>query len=674
MSVSLNPAPCPLVTSYTREWRISDDTLEKLFVLRNWDYEADGPVPFRWPTRLRRHLYSVVHDCVTSHEFLPRNYQVQMVHHLTWMPRFLCGDAVGLGKTPGAIMAVCSLQDKSPGQKTIVLATKSTTSQWADEIRRFSTLRPYVMRDTYGKGKSKKKSYEARYAQLQDFLTHDDYDVLICKYSSLKGTRRKVEGKFDDEGRPVGKDKREMITREVKNFGAIIKPHGNNITLILDEAHKFKGMDSQARVMVQVFSGPCRRVWAMTATAIKNNLEEFYSIAAAIGIRPFGPMQEFQDDFCIYESIKVNAKGQEKKILKGYRNVPRFRNGIRPFFFGRSQAQVKEPLPKLTTVIHPIDLNDEQAKLLLEEIPSGEFRLPPALVKDKFGEWHEKERSFENEMTALAVYRLVANHPGLLDPGDIEGFYSPKLSPKEEALLDMIDGEYRGEKVIVFTSFRMWIDRLQKLTKDNLFTERKFLRITGAESEKQRAEAKRLFQEPGSGYDVIFINSAAIEGVNLQQASHLICLDVPWSWGDLLQLVGRMVRMASPHAACTLHIMAAKGTIDEYAIETLKGKKGLFEAILGESYSAGVLDDKGVYDLTSGMEAAPPDEDFHALMRAHAKSIGMRTFLRGEPLAEAQDEALAYKMAFEKGAKKRPRKAAREDDFDFETLSARWDN
>jgi SNF2 family DNA or RNA helicase len=675
----VSPSPCPLITSYTPEWRISENTLSNLFTLRNWDPGHDGPIPFKWPTKLRTHFYSTVYDQVTNIPIELRGYQLQMIHHLARMPRFICGDGVGLGKTPDAVAATCWLHDRYPKTKTIVMATKSTTEQWADEIRRFSTLRPHVLQDKYGKGKGKgkKKSYDARFAQFQDFLEQDSHDVLICKYSSLKGTRRKVEGKFDDEGRPVNQG-RELITQEIKQFAKILRPHGERITLILDESHKFKGVGSQVRVMVQMFSqAQCaKRVWAMTATAIKNNLEEFYSIAAAIGIRPFGGMQEFRDDFCIYESVKVNARGQEKEILKGYRNVPRFRNGMRPFFLGRSQAQVKEPLPKLTTVVHPIDLDDEQAKLLLEDIPSGEYKLPPALVKDQEGQWHEKERSFENEMTALAVYRLVANHPALLDPADVASFYTPKLSPKEECLLDLLDGDYRGEKVIVFSSFRMWIDRLEKLTADGKFTERKFLRITGAENEKQRAKAKALFQEPDSGYDVIFINSAAIEGVNLQQASHLICLDAPWSWGDLLQLVGRMVRMASPHAACTLHMLAARGTIDEFAIETLKGKKGLFEAILGESHSAGVLDDKGIYDLNTGMESAPPDEDFHKLMRAHAKSIGLKQFLQGDMLAEAQGDVGTYKMAFEPGAKKRAKKSTRKSQEEIEDelqqLAMRW--
>lgn len=669
MQAEVIPGQCPLVTTHTAEWNIPASDLEKLFVLRSWNPEVDGAVPWRWPSHLRTHIYSVVHECETTHELVPRNYQLQMAHHLARMPRFICGDSVGLGKTLDAIMACCWLHDRSPKQKVIVIATKSTAMQWADEFRRFSTLRTHLMQDKYGNGKNAKKSYEARFSQLRDFLENDDHDVLICKYSSLIGTRRKVEGRFDDEGRPVHKGK-ELISQEVKRFASILEPHGSRITLICDEAHKFKGASSQTRVMVQVFAHKrnAARAWAMTATAIQNNLEEFYSIANAIHIRPFGSIMEFRDDFCIYETVTVSARGQEKAVLKGYRNVPRFRNGMRPFFFGRSQAQVKEPLPRLSTLIHPIDLSDEQARLLLVDIPSGEFRLPPSLVKDKFGGWHEKERSFENEMTAFSVYQLVANHPGLLDPGDPSGFFTRRLSPKEETLLDMLDGDFRGEKVIVFTRFRSWIDRLQKITSDGFFTSRKFLRITGAESDVQRAEAKRLFQEPDSGYDLIFVNTAAIEGVNLQQAAHLICLDLPFGFGAFSQLVGRMVRMGSPHAACTLHILSARGTLDEFAIAILKSKKGIFEAILGESFTAGILDDREGFRLDSGMEADTSDEELYRLMRAHAKSVRMRTFLEGEALAEAQ----AQKTGSERVRKvKKPGRKL--DDVSLTELALKWE-
>jgi SNF2 family DNA or RNA helicase len=252
------------------------------------------------------------------------------------------------------------------------------------------------------------------------------------------------------------------------------------------------------------------------------------------------------------------------------------------------------------------------------------------------------------------VQQLVVNHWALIDRNNPESYLTPKLSPKEEALLEMLDGEYRGEKIIVYTKYKTWIDRLEWLTENGHFTERKFLRITGDESEKQRNENKRLFQSPSSGYDLIVINAAGMEGINLQQAAHMVMLDVPWSWGDLIQLVGRMVRMASPHSACTLHVMVAKGTIDEYAIETLKGKKGVFEAVLGSSHSAGILDSGDNFDLSSGMEQVGSEAEFHKLLRAYAKKVGMKTYLSGEQIEAA--EGVDYKMTFERDGAKKPKR------------------
>ena len=654
---------CPLITPYTRKSGIPDELLQKLHVLRSWRIPEDGNVPFKWPSRLRRTLWNVSQGCDSGILLEPRQYQLQMAQCLSRMSRMINGDSIGLGKTLESIISCAWLADRLPRFKVVVMCTKSTSGQWSEEFQRFSTLRPTIMADKH----EKLTSHPARYAQLEEFLKNDEHDILICKYSSLIGTRRKVEGKFDEEGNPKIQG-RERISPEIKRYLEILKPHGQNVMLILDECQRFKTTGASARNMVQILARPCARVIAMSATVVKNDLNEFYSIASAIGIRPFGSMAEFHEEFCLFREIFVGP-GRYKQVLDGYQNVAQFKAGMRPFFFGRSQRQVKEPLPKLTTLIHPIDLNDEQKRLLLKDIPSGAHPLPPSVSKVA-GEIVVRERDPDNLFTMLSVYQLVANHPALLDPADKEALYAPALSPKEELLLNFLDGDYRGEKLIVFTKGRSWIDRLEHLTKAGKFTERKFLRITGAESEDERNLAKSLFQDPCSGYDLIVINAAATEGVNLQQAAHMILLDLPWSWGDLLQLVGRMVRMASPNSACTLHVFAARGSVDEYAIETLKGKKGLFEKILGESHSAGLLDDRELFDLTSGMEQVGTDAQFLDMLRAHAKSIGLIAFLGGEQLAEASADG-NYRMAFEPGAKKKRKKPQVRDEQFYEDL-ARW--
>jgi SNF2 family DNA or RNA helicase len=620
---------CPLITPYTRKIGIPDATLEKLFKVRNWRIPEDGEIPFKYPTALRRTIWSPLRNEDTGVPLVPKQFQIQMSHNLSRMPRFINGEAVGCGKSIEAIIAACWLRDRIPTLKVIVVTTKTVMHQFAGEFERFSHLKPMVMEDKY-KGK---KSYEARYPQMQEFLDGNGKDVLVCKYSSMIGKRRKVEGRYDEDGMPTFNGK-ERIAHEVKEFLKIIKPHGPNILLILDESHRYKTPGASTRTMVEILARPCGRVWALTATAMRNSLDEFYSVAHAIGIRPCGSLGEFEDEFCIFKEIYI-GKGRKKRVLEGYRNVAKFKAGMRPFFLGRSQRQLKEKLPRLQTIIHPIDLDAEQTKLLLEDIPSGKYQLPPTVLKVA-GEIVTKERDPKNEWTLLSIYQLVANHQCLLDPGDLKAFHTHSLSPKEEHLLDLLDGDLKGEPVVVYSKSRSHITRLEYLTKEGKFTERKFLRITGAEDEKQRYRAIQLFQEPDNGYDVIFINSAAAEGCNLQIAGHLICLDLPFALGDLLQVVGRILRIGSRSDMCILHILCARGSVDEFAIETLKSKKGVFEQILGESHTAGLLDDKEVFDIESGMEQTLSDAEFLNMMKAHVKSVKLGSFLRGVELAHAQ--------------------------------------
>jgi len=617
---------------------ISGELLEKLFVIRQWPIDAaSNPIPFRKPDNIRSFIYDIIEEVPTDEPLIIKEFQKQAIHHLTRMPRFILGDAVGLGKTLDALAAFAQLKAKNPEIKMVVITTKSTTYQWLDECRKYTLLRPKVMTDTY-RGL---KSSEARYQQLIHFFESDDFDILIAKYDSLKGQRKK-----DAEGR------KEKMSAEVRIFREIFKKHREKTVLTLDECHKFKTTGTQTRQLIVNICRFPERVWALTATAIKNGLEEFYAIATAIGVAPLGTMTEFRSEYCLWREQYIGM-GRSIKIISGYKNVAFFKEQLRPFFLGRSQRQVKEPLPRLCTVYHPIDLDEKQAKIIME-LPLGLIELPPIIFKVA-GEVFSKDRDPDNEMTQLSVNQLCANHWALLDRNNPEVYLTTKLSPKEEALLEMLDGEYRGEKMVVYTKYKTWIDRLEWLTKNGHFTERKFLRITGDESEKQRNENKKLFQSPDSGYDLIVINAAGMEGINLQQAAHMVMLDVPWSWGDLIQLVGRMVRMASPHSACTLHVMVAKGTIDEYAIETLKGKKGVFEAILGNSHSAGILDSGEDFDLQSGMEQGGSEEEFRSLLRAYAKKIGMKTYLKGEQVERAQDD-VQYKMVFERVPKARKKR------------------
>jgi len=650
---------CPLVTPYTNELNISPKTLAKLLVVRKWDIEKGDPLPFEWPPTLRRTIWDTVHERDSGEPLILRQYQIQQILHACRMPIWINGDGVGLGKSLDSIVAFCWLKERFPASKLVILCPKSMTWQWFDEVHRFSTLKPYVMKDEF-KGLV---SHNARYAQLMAFLEGKNTDIMISKYTSMIGSRKKVgDGQFDENGIPVRTDHRQDVSEEIKNYARIFRKHQENLILCCDEGQKFSHTGTQIRTLVKYLSHYASKNWALTATAIQNGISEFYGIVTGLGAEPLGTMADFYENFCVFRDQYV-GNGISKPVLMGYKNVPRFRTAIRPFFLGRSQAQVKEKLPILTTLYHPVDLDERQVKILTDELPNGTLILPPSIMRIN-GELFEKERDPDNLMTQMSVQQLVANHWALLDRTNEKDFHTKILSPKEECLLDMLDGDFLGEKVIVFSKFRSWIDRLEHITKEGHFTSRKFLRITGAENEKQRDYNKRLFQTPDSGYDLMVINAAGVEGINLQQACHLVCLDLPWSWGQLIQLVGRMVRMASPNSACTLHIIPAKGTLDEFTIETLKGKKGVFEKILGESHSAGVLGDNEL-NLDSGMESRADDGEFISMLKAHVKFFSVIEFLSGDKITDSQTNE-DYQMSFEKP--KRARKKA----FDMADFEEKW--
>jgi hypothetical protein len=81
--------------------------------------------------------------------------------------------------------------------------------------------------------------------------------------------------------------------------------------------------------------------------------------------------------------------------------------------------------------------------------------------------------------------------------------------------------------------------------------------------------------------------------------------------------------------------MYAAGTVDEYTIEVLRSKKGLFEKIFGESFSAGLLDDSEAQeeiDLSSGIDTVRDQSEFRDLLKAHVKPVKLRDFVSGDAL------------------------------------------
>jgi SNF2 family DNA or RNA helicase len=187
-------------------------------------------------------------------------------------------------------------------------------------------------------------------------------------------------------------------------------------------------------------------------------------------------------------------------------------------------------------------------------------------------------------LKAITACLQAVNSPQLLLDGDGNPFEGK--SSKLESLIDLLEGDAEGKKVIIYSKFEKMVSLMgERLEKEKI----KYTRITGKESDpKIREKNKNLFQDPKSDVNVIMITNAGAESVNLQAAENFIFFDLPWSYGDYLQLVGRMIRIGSKHETVTAHHFLGrkidgKKTIDHHILKALKSKKKLADKVAGEN-------------------------------------------------------------------------------------------
>lgn len=452
------------------------------------------------------------------------------------------------------ISALTYLWERNADQKVIILTSKSAVEQWAGEFRKFTKgITTFVAR---GSPAQRRKVREK-------FLAATGPSVLVMGYRTA-----------------------------VQDFSEIQGEEG--YVLVTDEAAAYKNHQTQVHQVCKWLSGKAARTWALTATLIKNNLVEGWGVYNVVVPGLFGSHNAFLNDFCITRMQQLPGSRRQVPVIVGYRqrDIAEFRRKIDPFFLGRPKFEVASELPPLVTRHIMVGMNSAQ-QTKYEEALEGLL-----VVGSKQGQTEEKEVT---KLTAVTYCQQIVNHPDLIG---VDG-----ESEKLDALLDLVGpgGELEGEKVIVFTRFRKMVDILVPALKKLGI---KSSRITGAEDEKGRKASQDAFQDAKSDTLVCCITTAAAEAINLQTAKALVFYDTPWSAGDYLQILGRMIRIGSTHDRCyAIHLVTEK-TIDERVVKVLSKKMGLVESVLGKRIKgegdAGVMVD-AVNDLSDLFEGLLQD-------------------------------------------------------------------
>jgi SNF2 family DNA or RNA helicase len=172
---------------------------------------------------------------------------------------------------------------------------------------------------------------------------------------------------------------------------------------------------------------------------------------------------------------------------------------------------------------------------------------------------------------------MVSNGPSLVN--------QPGESSKNDEFLRLIKEELINEKVILYTRFKSGIPSLEVICERNNI---KYVKITGDDSDLDRQKSRHRFQNE-KDCNLIFITAAGSSALNLQAAGCIIFFDTPWSYGDLVQTIGRAQRIGSIQEHIFIIHLVNKGTIDMKVLSKVSDKKDLSDQILGDT-SVGALD------------------------------------------------------------------------------------
>lgn len=475
-----------------------------------------------------------------------RNYQAQAIIHLVAMTRFVLADDTGLGKSLTSLVSLCHLADRDPNLKVIIVATKSLTSQWVEEIARFCEANAFTVFLAKQAPKSRRETYRA-------WNDHQGRAVLVTRYGSVRN--------------------------DIDTLQAF-----SGYTMITDEAAEYNNPDTRINQVMRLLSPKAKRWWALTATPIQNNLIEGYGIFSVVvpGLFPATKAQ-FIQQYCVTRLQTIGSvSGRKIPVIVGYKAgmVQHFRTLIDPFFLARSKSQVAKELPPVLIIKISTAMSSAQEELYLETLMKAENSQVSVESIENLSELYESsDKEPDKPVSKLAILtacQQIADHPGLLK----EEGSSAKMAKLFEILEE---GELKGEKVVVFSRFRTMIDLLEKESNNRGI---KSVRITGAEtSSTVRDDARKALMDPNSGVRICYLTKAGGVGLNLQAAKAIIFYDTPWSAGIYEQLVGRINRIGSTHNRTFAIHLVCQNTIDETVLTTLAKKLRLVDMIVGNRLS-----------------------------------------------------------------------------------------
>ncbi len=341
----------------------------------------------------------------------------------------------------------------------------------------------------------------------------------------------------------------EQVRSDALDINEALKPD----IVILDEAQRIKNWASQtARAIKRLQS---RYAFVLTGTPIENRIDEIYSITEFLNPAVFGPLFRFNRDFYIFD---------EGGKPDNYKNLDLMREKLRPIVLRRRKADVETELPERSDETRFIELTSGQRM----EHDDYAMQVKQLLARAQKRPLRKEEHQIL--MLLLAKMRMVCDTQFILDK-------ETRVSPKLDELVEIFDTVLSDSdtKIIVFSE---WIGMLT-LVREHLQKQKiGYAWHTGSVPQiKRRKEIKAFKEDPECR---LFLSTdSGGTGLNLQNASVVINMDLPWNPAKLEQRIARAWRKGQSRAVTVINLVA-RNTIEHGMLGTLALKQGLADGVL----------------------------------------------------------------------------------------------
>lgn len=448
--------------------------------------------------------------------------------------------ACGAGKTADAILWSIA----APGP-VIIVTRASARQQWANEVKRLTTVSPFVILPEA----SKRVGSEL----LCQYLARTSRIYLIMSWQSLRDEnifpylmRLRNASVVWDEHHMLKNPKR-WVHQEDE-----------------DGRDKFERVESMAARAARLAPRMDRRL-GTTATPVPDRVRDLWAQLDTIEPGCMGKYWDFARKYCDAH------EGPYGMIDEGASNMAELQEFLRPLAHIVKQDEINKLLPPLR-------------------------RMTTELTIDQLN----RSDAASNKAVKLAA-KAAGGGKGSLDSvastALLEAMVEQTASRKSKYIVERAcEAMMSGQKVLVFTGRRRDVDilaekiqkKLQQLkpAERNDINWRLWHAHGGTDAMEREVIRDQYMAWEGAGC-IVGTGAAWGESVNLQETNLLIVAMLPWTWGQLRQWEGRVYRLGLTKAV-TIEYVIALGSIDERINALVLQKLPIVESILPDEQVAGV--------------------------------------------------------------------------------------